>query len=82
MRVRPYLSQHETAKQLPLISESATVTEIEGMDRSRNDAVIRAIKNTLDERAASLGNESGRQTSGLVVDGSVITWIRSSGARH
>lgn len=49
MQVRHHLSQHETAKQLPLLTESATVTEIEGMDRSRNDAVLREIKNTLDK---------------------------------
>lgn len=48
MEVRPHLSQHERAERLPLITESATVTAIEPMDRSRNDAVLRAIRETLD----------------------------------
>jgi CDP-4-dehydro-6-deoxyglucose reductase len=48
MDVRQHLSQHETADRLPLITESATVTGVAAMDRSRNDAVVRAIRRTLD----------------------------------
>jgi CDP-4-dehydro-6-deoxyglucose reductase len=48
MEVRPHLSQHEAATRLPLITESAVVTEVEAMDRSRNDAVVRSIRRTLD----------------------------------
>lgn len=48
MEVRPHLSQHETAEELPLVSASATVTEVTAMDRNRNDEVLRAIGRTLD----------------------------------
>lgn len=50
MRVREHLSQHETAESLPIRTHSATVRSIEAMDRSRNDAVLRAIRETLDDR--------------------------------
>lgn len=50
MRVREHLTQHETAESLPLITKSATVTTVEAMDRSRNDAVLRELRETLDDR--------------------------------
>lgn len=71
MQVRHYLSQHETAKQLPLLTESATVTEIEGMDRSRNDTVIRTIKATLDD-SGSVAWERERPTE----ERACRRWIR------
>jgi CDP-4-dehydro-6-deoxyglucose reductase len=52
MDVRPHLSQHEAAEQLPLVTESATVTDVTALDRSRNDAVVRAIRETLDDRGS------------------------------
>jgi CDP-4-dehydro-6-deoxyglucose reductase len=54
MEVREHLSQHETVRTLPLITESATVTAVEPMDRSRNSEVIRTIRATLEE----YGNEA------------------------
>lgn len=47
MNVRDHLSQHETAEELPLITESATVVEISAMDHNRNHEVIAAIMETL-----------------------------------
>lgn len=41
MEVRPYKGQHERADDLPLVSESARVTEVEVMDE-RRDAEVRA----------------------------------------
>ncbi|MFB6280668.1 MAG: FAD-binding oxidoreductase [Haloferacaceae archaeon] len=71
MEVRPHLSQHETAKRLPLITESAVVTEVEAMDRSRNDAVVRAIRRTLD-RSDGVAWRRIRPES----DGACRRWIR------
>ncbi|MFB6080514.1 MAG: FAD-binding oxidoreductase [Haloferacaceae archaeon] len=71
MDVRPHLSQHETAERLPLITESATVTEVAAMDRSRNDAVVRAIRRTLDR---SDGDDWRRERPGT--DAARRRWIR------
>ena len=42
-----HLNHHERANQLPLVSERATVTCIEAMDRGRNDEVLGAIRERL-----------------------------------
>ncbi len=39
MTVREHKSQHEHVESLPLISRSATVTEVEAMDRDRREAI-------------------------------------------
>lgn len=57
MEVREHLSQHETVRTLPLITESATVTAVEPMDRSRNGEVIRTIREMLEAN----GNEAWRR---------------------
>lgn len=46
-RLRP--SPHEAVEDLPLLAESATVVEVAPMDRSRNDEVLCATVETLDE---------------------------------
>ncbi len=51
MTVREHKSQHEHVQSLPLISKSATVTEIEAMDRDRHGEVRR--------RLAELGGKHG-----------------------
>jgi ferredoxin-NADP reductase len=52
MRIRHHLSQHETVEDLPLISESAVVTDVSAMDRSRNDEVLAELRSTLDDHGA------------------------------
>lgn len=49
MRIRQHLSQHETAEELPLVTESAVVTDISAMDRNRTDEVVTELRATLDE---------------------------------
>ena len=53
MQVREHLSQHEAAEDLPLITESAEVTDVSAMDRSRNDEVLAELRSTLDEHGAA-----------------------------
>lgn len=48
MRIRQHLSHHDTIDDLPLITESATVTGIDAMDRNRNARVVDALVTTLD----------------------------------
>ncbi|WP_135302701.1 FAD-binding oxidoreductase [Haloarcula amylovorans] len=48
MEVREHLSQHERAEQLPLVTESATVTLAEAMDRNRTEEVEDAIREQLE----------------------------------
>jgi CDP-4-dehydro-6-deoxyglucose reductase len=49
MRIRQHLSQHETAEELPLVTESAVVTDISAMDRNRADEVVTELRATIDE---------------------------------
>lgn len=49
MRIRQHLSQHEAAEELPLVTESAVVTDISTIDKNRNDEVIAELRSTLDE---------------------------------
>lgn len=44
MSVRDHMSQHEAAEALPLVTESAVVTEVSAMNRVRNDEVARAVE--------------------------------------
>ncbi|MFB6299471.1 MAG: FAD-binding oxidoreductase [Halobacteriales archaeon] len=71
MDVRQHLSQHETATRLPLLTESATVTDVTAMDKSRNDAVLRTIRRTLD-RSASVAWQRERPED----DAACRRWIR------
>ncbi|MBX0293989.1 ferredoxin--NADP reductase [Haloarcula nitratireducens] len=48
MDVREHLSQHERVEQLPLVTESATVTLAEAMDDNRTEAVEDAIRGQLE----------------------------------
>ncbi len=57
MRIRRHLSQHETAEELPLVTESAVVTDISAMDRNRTDEVVTELRVTLDEH----GTDAWRQ---------------------
>ena len=49
MRIRRHLAQHETAEELPLVTESAVVTDVSAMDRNRTDEVVTELRVTLDE---------------------------------
>jgi ferredoxin-NADP reductase len=49
MRIRQHLSQHEAVEDLPLVTESAVVTDVTPMDRNRNDEVVTELRSTLDE---------------------------------
>lgn len=71
MDIRPHLSQHESATRLPLITKSATVTQVEAMDRSRNNEVLRAIQETLDT-SGSVSWQRERPEH----DGRCRRWIR------
>lgn len=57
MRIRQHLSQHEAVEELPLVTESAVVTDISAMDRNRNDEVITELRSLLDE----YGTDAWRQ---------------------
>lgn len=71
MRVRRHLSQHETVEELPLISESAVVTDVSAMDRNRNDEVRTELRSTLDERGTDALRRDRPATDGASED-----WIR------
>lgn len=49
MRIREHHSHHATVEELPLLTESATVTDVSAMDRNRNDEVLAELRETLDE---------------------------------
>lgn len=49
MEVRRHLRHHEAVDDLPLLTESAVVTEVAAMDHNRTDAVLAALRTTLDE---------------------------------
>ncbi len=48
MQVHEHPTQHEAAEKLPLITKSAVVVEVDALDRERDDAVVRALRETLD----------------------------------
>jgi ferredoxin-NADP reductase len=48
MSVREYKSQHDSIAELPLVTESATVTGVNRMDRDRGDAVRAAVERTVE----------------------------------
>ncbi|MDY7081942.1 MAG: FAD-dependent oxidoreductase [Halobacteria archaeon] len=48
MPIRPHLSQHEKADDLPLITESAVVTDMTVMDENRKDEVVSALEDIVD----------------------------------
>jgi CDP-4-dehydro-6-deoxyglucose reductase len=58
MRIRQYLSQHETIEDLPLITESAVVADVSAMDRNRNDEVLDELRATLDEHGTDEWREN------------------------
>lgn len=52
MRVRQHLSHHEAVEDLPLLTESGVVTDVEGMDHNRTDEVLAELRATLDEHGS------------------------------
>lgn len=56
MRKRDHVSQHVAAEDLPLLTESAIVTDVSPMDHSRNDEVLAELRSTLDEHATGKWN--------------------------
>lgn len=62
MRIRQHLSQHETAEQLPLVTESAVVTDVSAMDRNRADDVVEELRVTLDEHGTDAWSRDRRAT--------------------
>jgi len=54
MRIRQHLSQHEIAEELPLVTESAVVTDISALDRNRADEVVTELRATLDEHGTDV----------------------------
>lgn len=49
MRIRPHLSQHDAVEALPLVTESAVVTDVSAMDENRTNEVVTELRTTLDE---------------------------------
>lgn len=49
MRIRPHLSQHDAVEALPLVTESAVVTDVSAMDENRTNEVVSELRKTLDE---------------------------------
>lgn len=70
MEIPRHRSQHERAARLPLVTDSGTVTVHEPLDRSRNDAVLAAIRQRL---AASVGEPEWLDD---VDEGSDFAWGR------
>lgn len=66
MTVREHKSQHDHVESLPLISKSATVTEVEAMDRDRREAIRRRLR--------GLGGKHGFREA--VPAGGPIDWDR------
>lgn len=50
MRIREHKSQHDAIGDLPLVTESATVTAVETMDRNRQAEVNETVTDWLEER--------------------------------
>lgn len=48
MRVRPHRSQQEVAEELPLLTETAVVTDVTAMDDNRTGEALAAIRETLE----------------------------------
>lgn len=48
--VRPHASQHDAIGDLPLVTRSATVTEVERMDQDRRSEVVDAVRGWLEDR--------------------------------
>ncbi|WP_276271675.1 FAD-binding oxidoreductase [Haloarcula litorea] len=67
MDVPWHLPEEERARQLPLVTDSATVTLVEAMDRSRNKEVLSAVRDQLDPL-------DGREWLGEFRDGSDVRW--------
>ncbi|MBX0305299.1 FAD-binding oxidoreductase [Haloarcula salinisoli] len=72
MRIRRHLSQHETAEELPLVTESAVVTDVSAMDRNRTDEVLTELRATLDEHGTDAWRRDRPTTDEACED-----WLRS-----
>ena len=57
MEVRPYKGQHARAEELPLVTDSARVTDVEAMDERRHREVRSALAEVLDHFAVSVEQE-------------------------
>ena len=65
MEIRRHLSQHEAVEDLPLVTDSATVSRVEAMDRDRSEEALEAMATTLewhgeDEWTDHVDVENGR----------------------
>lgn len=49
MRIRRHQSHHDSPEDLPLLDESAVVTDVAAMDHNRVDEVLAALRTTLEE---------------------------------
>ncbi len=70
MRIRQHLSQHETVETLPLVTESAVVTDISAMDRNRNDEVRAELRRLLDDHGTDTWERARPKT-----DDACENWI-------
>jgi CDP-4-dehydro-6-deoxyglucose reductase len=55
MDVPRHVSQHEQAKRLPLVTDEGTVTLVEPLDESRNNAVLAGIRDQLNRAVGDPG---------------------------
>ncbi len=69
MEVREHRSQHEAVEEMPLITESAVVTDVSAMDRNRTDEVLVAIRQTLDATEQTSGDATVRRRTKRVPTG-------------
>lgn len=53
MEVLPHMSQHERADRLPLVSGSATVTEVDAFDHNRVEEVLSTVSRLASEHGAA-----------------------------
>jgi ferredoxin-NADP reductase len=68
--VRPHASQHDAIEDLPLVTDSATVTGVEALDENRREEAIDAIERTLAEAGVDASPEAfGAARSALVEAG-------------
>ena len=72
MRIRQHLSQHETVEELPLVTESAVVTDVSVMGRNRTDEVVGELRVTLDEHGTDAWQRDRPATDEACED-----WIRA-----
>lgn len=63
MRVHERLSEREAAEELPLVTESAVVTDVSAMDESRNDEVVSELGQTLDTYGSERWREARPSTA-------------------